>query len=293
MSSADDFQGRLRALQQDRVHGASELAREALRILADVALHAAAEDVIQMRVLLGDRAGALAGARPSMAPLHNLLGRWQRGLADLKHDDLDRFRSRAAEAAMALVSASERAVVEAAGHARDGLAESRTLITHSLSSTVSETLRRLKGRGLRVIATESRPLNEGYALAERLSAWGISTRLITDAQLGFFAKQADAALVGADSLLPDGAVLNKAGTYLLALAARDADVPFYVCCESFKLRTPEMGEPELEEMDPAELSGPDLARVEIRNLYFDITPSRLISAWITERGVTRQWTGRL
>ncbi len=293
MQKAQDFQQHLQALKRDRVHGASELARLGLQLLADSALHGAADGVDQMRELLSRRSGALVAARPSMAPMRNLLKRWDFVLAELETDELGCFRRRAAEAAAALVQASERAVKEAAGHACDQLGQGRTIITHSLSSTVLEILRQLRGGGLRVIISESRPLNEGYKLATELSGWGVATRLITEAQVGLFAKQADVAIVGADSLLPDGSLLNKAGTYLLALAARDQGVPVYACCESFKLRTPEMGEPELEEMDPAELNAPDLPHVEIRNVYFDITPPRLISAWITERGLIREWTGQL
>jgi translation initiation factor 2B subunit (eIF-2B alpha/beta/delta family) len=158
-------------------------------------------------------------------------------------------------------------------------------MTHSLSSTVVEVCRLLKDVGLRMIVTESRPLEEGRQLAGRLSAWGVPTTYITDAQMGLFVARADAVLVGADSVLADGAVVNKAGTYPLALAARDQGVPFHVCCESFKWRAADQPPPELEEMAPAELGLPDWPAVTVRNVYFDITPARLVSGWIDETGV--------
>ena len=290
---SEEFRGQLQALKQDRIHGAGQLARLALRVLADSALYGPAGGVDQLCDLLRLRAGALTATRPSMAPLTNLLQRWQRELAEPGREDLQGFRRRAADAAEALIEASERAAAEAASHTLAQVEGSRTIMTHSLSSTVLEVFRRLKGRDPRIVITESRPLNEGHKLAARLSEWGFATQLITDAQMGLFVKGADAAIVGADSLLADGTVLNKAGTYLLALAARDQGVPFYVCCESFKLRTPEMGEPELEEMEAEELEAPDLPLVDVRNIYFDITPAHLISGWITELGLVRDWTGRL
>lgn len=293
MQEPEDFAKRLRLLEQDRAHGASELARQALKILADNALQGAAGSVDELRALLSRRAGLLAGARPSMAPLHNLLERWQCSLGELASDDMGRFRRAAAEEALALIESSRRAVQEVASHACNQLAQGSILITHSLSSTMMEVFRQHGGKGLKAIVSESRPLNEGYNLAAEISRWGIATRLITDAQIGLFAKEADVAMVGADSLLPDGGVLNKAGTYLLALASRDLGVPFYVACESFKLRTPEMGKAELEEMDPAELKAPELPNVEVRNVYFDITPPSLITGWISERGLIREWDGRL
>ena len=157
-------------------------------------------------------------------------------------------------------------------------------MTHSLSSTVVELFRLLaaSGGGVCAIVTESRPLCEGHRLAERLSAWAVSTTLITDAQAGLFVGRADAVVVGADAVLADGGVVNKAGTYPLALLARDAGVPFYVCCESFKRRRPGLPAPEPEEMDAAELGAPELPHVTARNVYFDVTPARLLTALITE-----------
>ncbi len=164
-------------------------------------------------------------------------------------------------------------------------------MTHSVSSTVLETCRLLKDRGLRMIVTESRPLEEGRRLVERLSAWNVPTTYITDAQMGLFVARADGVLVGADSLLADGSAINKVGTALLALAARECGVPFYVCCESFKRRDADDPPPELEEMSPAELNAPNWPGVTVRNVYFDITPARLMTAWISEDGRERTVRG--
>ena len=201
MQETEDFQRQLQALKEDRQQGASELARRALRILADSALRGAARDVQQIRDLLRRRAQVLMGARPSMAPLYNLLQRWLSKLAELDAPELKGVRRGAAEAAEALIDASARAVKEAARHARVQLAGNTTIMTHSLSSTVLEVFRQLRGTDVRVIVTESRPLNEGCSLAAQLSKWGIATELITEAQMGLFVKAADAAIVGADSLL--------------------------------------------------------------------------------------------
>ena len=76
--------------------------------------------------------------------------------------------------------------------------------------------------------SEARPLNEGVRTARRLAEKGVSVTLITDAQMGLFVREAEAVVVGADSVLPDGSLVNKIGTHLLALAAREAKVPFYV-----------------------------------------------------------------
>jgi translation initiation factor eIF-2B subunit delta len=60
-------------------------------------------------------------------------------------------------------------------------------------------------------------------------------------------------------------------------------VTFYICCESFKLCLQEEL-PELEEMSPAELGMLQWPDVKVSNIYFDVTPTRLITGWCTERG---------
>ena len=272
-------------IRNDRTHGASELARRSLELLAEAARTLPAMDATELRERLLALATELARTRPSMTPIQNLLRRWREGLPIPADPNLSIARRLAAEQAEALIAASRRAVTDCAAHAARLLGPGRTMMTHSLSSTVMAVCRQLKDAGLRMIVTESRPLGEGRQLAERLSAWSVPTLYITDAQMGLFVAQADAVLVGADSVLADGAVVNKAGTYPLALVARDQGIPFYACCESFKWRAADQPAPELEEMAPAELGLPDWPGVTVRNVYFDITPARLVSAWIDETGV--------
>lgn len=279
----DEFARCLHELVEDRRHGASELARRCLEIGAGSALAAPAANGAALRRLLAERSAALVQARPTMAPIDNLLARWQTALAGAPDADLARLRETAAAAARALIEESHAAVHRAAAHAARRIGRGRTVMTHSLSSTVVELFAQLRHEGVRAIVTESRPLCEGYRLAERLSAWAVPTTLITDAQAGLFVAKADAVVVGADTLLPDGSVVNKAGTYALAAVARDQVVPFYVCCESFKRRPAGAAAPELEEMDASELGAPALPHVTGRNVYFDITPARLVSGWFTER----------
>ena len=272
-------------IRSDRTRGASELARRALELLAEAARTLPAVDGVELRERLLALASQLEAARPSMAPIQNLLRRWRAGLTPPADPNLASARRLAAERAETLIAGSRRAVADCAAHAAELLGPGPTVLTHSLSSTVVEACRLLKDAGLQMIVTESRPLGEGRQLAERLSAWKVPTIYITDAQMGLFVARADAVLVGADSVLADGAVVNKAGTYPLALAARDQGVPFYVCCESFKRRALDDPPPALEEMAPAELGLPDWPGVTVRNVYFDLTPARLVSAWISEAGV--------
>ncbi len=280
------IEARIRSVADDRDHGASELARLCLQIGAESALHCPASDTPSLIAVLMAQAAEMSAARPSMAPIHNLLVRWRHELEGLHGLDLATARRRAANAAAAVATASQDAVRLVGLRARALIEDGQCIITHSLSSTLLEVFSGLRDSGTRLIVSESRPLFEGRQLARQLSDWGLNTTLITDAQIGVFISESDMAMVGADSLLEDGSAVNKVGTYLLALAAHDRSVPFYVCCESFKQRQPDMPLFELEEMHSSELGVRGLPDVKVRNVYFDVTPPGLITGWVNETGVT-------
>jgi methylthioribose-1-phosphate isomerase len=156
-----------------------------------------------------------------------------------------------------------------------------------------------QGKRIHVLVDETRPRLQGT----RLTAWelqrlGIPFEIITDGAAGFYLHRGDVAavLVGADRVAANGDVANKIGTYMLALAAQDCLVPFYcaVPLSTIDMRLDSGSDIPIEERDPAEVL--DLERdgrpiappgVRARNPAFDVTPARLVSAWITERGVLR------
>jgi methylthioribose-1-phosphate isomerase len=164
-----------------------------------------------------------------------------------------------------------------------------------------------KGIDIHVWVDETRPLNQGA----RLTAWelgrhGIKHTLITDNAGGYLMQKGlvDLCLVGTDRTTATGDVANKIGTYLKALAARDNQVPFYVALpsSSFDWHLQDgVAEIPIEERHPDEIRyvyGLDPSRQATRvlicpehtpaaNLAFDVTPSRLVTAFITERGVCR------
>lgn len=287
MDDAEFRRLRRRELVEDRVSGASQLARKALDGLAELAGSCAAERPRELRRTLLECAEELQYARPNMAPIFNLVQRWIDRVEQLDPGDTSAFRRDAAGIAQELSDASIRAVDDVAERAGRLIGDDAVVVTHSMSSTVQAALRVLAPRGVRAIVTESRPGLEGRDQARQLDHLGVPVTFITDAQLGHFAQRATVALVGADMLLADGAVVNKAGTYLLALAARDIGIPFHVCCESFKQVPYGSAGFVLEELDPAELDAPRGRHITPHNVYFDITPARLIDAWITEDEVRR------
>ena len=188
----------------------------------------------------------------------------------------------AAEAALASWATSSEQIASYARPYPQG-----TLLTHSLSGTVQAALLACKDQIEHVYVTESRPAFEGRVTAQTLAAAGMTVTLLTDAEAGLFIPECAAVVVGADSILADGAVVNKAGTFLLALAARanrPQRVPFVALAETLKIAP--FKQPHLEEMDPAEVISPsELPGMSARNIYFDRTPAALVSAIITECGL--------
>jgi translation initiation factor 2B subunit (eIF-2B alpha/beta/delta family) len=111
--------------------------------------------------------------------------------------------------------------------------------------------------------------------------------LITDAQADIFLPQCHAVVVGADTVLANGDIFNKAGTALLAWAARGHRIPFHVLCETLKISphnwTGDLAQ--LEEKEPVEVLEQPIPGVTVRNFYFDRTPAKLVTNLITEQGI--------
>ncbi len=150
------------------------------------------------------------------------------------------------------------------------------------------------GVRFRVLATETRPLLQGARLtALELHAAGIPVELVVDgAVAGLVARGVvDVALVGADRIASNGDFANKVGTYGIALACAAHRVPFHVVAptSTFDPRIPDGARIPIEERDANEVlavmgNRVAAAGVGARNPAFDVTPSRLVSSFVTERG---------
>jgi methylthioribose-1-phosphate isomerase len=162
-----------------------------------------------------------------------------------------------------------------------------------------------KGVAIHVFADETRPRNQGASLtAWELGQHGVPHTLIADNTGGHLMQHGlvDLVIVGTDRVTANGDVCNKIGTYLKALAARDNDVPFYVALPSptidFAIADG------VAEIPIEERAGDEVAtvtgrtadgRIEtvriapdgspVANYGFDVTPARLVTGLITERGV--------
>lgn len=154
-----------------------------------------------------------------------------------------------------------------------------------------------QGKKIHVLVDETRPRLQGARLtAWELSQYGIPYDIISDNMAGHFLKSGlvKKCFVGSDRTAANGDVANKIGTYMLALAAKDNDVPFYpvVPTSTIDMSLAHGGLIPIEERDPKEVLGltflgqqtsPDGATA--RNIAFDVTPARLVTGIVTENGV--------
>ena len=167
-----------------------------------------------------------------------------------------------------------------------------------------------QGKRIEVFADETRPLLQG----SRLTAWelqqqGVEVTVICDNMAAVVMRQApiDCVIVGADRIAANGDVANKIGTYGVAVLARAHQIPFYVAApvSTLDLSLAQGAQIPIEERRPEEVSqgfgrttAP--AGVGIYNPAFDVTPSELVTAIISEQGIARppfaaalsQWGGR-
>jgi len=273
---------RIEEIKNNKTDGASKLSLNALSILklvAEKSRLSTPEDFLHELVSVGKQ---LAEVRPSMAPIRNRVALVIYELLQESRRDLDSLKSFTIHKVDEIVERSKEASSKISENATK-LVENRRVITHSYSSTVIEILR--KAKGVNVIVSESRPLYEGRRVARELSEFGIPVTLITDASVGYFVSKADIALVGADTILADGSLVNKMGTYLLALSSRKSNIPFYAACELDKFSSYSPREIELEEKEASEVLSEKLPNVTIRNIYFDTTPAELVTKIITEKGI--------
>ena len=303
-------------IRDDRAHGSAELAAwalDALYVWAGAPWGGAADGPRSPRAAatdsgprwarertadarLRDFAYALAASRPAMATLRSAAARV---VADATR------ASRAAgvalgEALQAAIRAERERRAVAAAHAdcaaRSLLRDGGCVMTTSLSSSVLRALcvpdaPDARAPRLRVVACESRPLREGVATAARCAEAGHDVELVTDAAAGVHLAamrgRTDAmVLVGADAVSPSGAVVNKVGTRMLALAAAEAGVRVFAIATSDKLAAAD-APLESEEMEAAEVDSAPPPRVTVRNVYFEETPAALITGGIINENGAR------
>ncbi len=171
---------------------------------------------------------------------------------------------------------------------------------------------REKGIDLHVWVSETRPRNQGALTAWELQCCGVPCTVVADNACGHLlaSGEVDLCLVGADRVTAGGDVCNKIGTRLKALAATDSGVPFYAALpvSTIDFDCNDGGGIPIEERSPGEVNtvygryseAGSMVGVRVlpdgtacRNPAFDVTPARLVSGLITERGIVEATPGAI
>jgi len=266
---------------------------------------------------LAEAAAALVASRPTAVNLRWAVEAMQRTLQPLSPAD----RADTAYAEAARICDAEVAACEAIGEYGEALVRERydgrepvQVLTHCNAGWLAAVDWGMSlapvykahdaGVPVHVWVDETRPRNQGAALtAWELKAHGVPHTVVVDNAGGHLMQhgRVDLCIVGSDRVAANGDVCNKIGTYLKALAAHDNGVPFFAALPSSTIdwRLAHGRDIPIEERDEAEVThisglGPDGQMTSVRvtpegaraaNFGFDVTPARLVTAIITERGV--------
>ncbi|AKH96920.1 NUDIX domain-containing protein [Halanaeroarchaeum sulfurireducens] len=259
-------------VRADEDHGSAYVSLRALEVLRDAAALAVERGKGNWDHLAKTAQGLL-DARPSMAAVRN---RVNRVLSVASSDRTSAAVERAATDAIGAALAADWSAAETARKHVDG----ERVVTLSRSGTVFAALS--SGAPASVVVAESRPGGEGVGVAEDLADEGLDVTLTTDANVPAAVADATVCLFGADTVLPDGSVVNKVGSRAMALASRDTGIPCYAVCASDKIAPDSTIH--VDDGDPETLYRGD-ADLTVDNPTFERVPASLLNGVITEADV--------
>jgi len=304
--SYETYQQVAQAITDMVVRGAPAIGASAAFGLALAAHRSKAGNAKTLRQELERAADLLRQARPTAVNLAWALDRVLKATAGVEGSAEDLRQAVLAEAKR-IADEDVEINKRMAAHGAELIAPGETIIHHCNTGALATVdwgtalgvirMAHEQGKAIHVLVDETRPRLQGARLtAWELEQYGVPYDIISDNSAGYFLSSGQVArvFVGADRVAANGDVVNKIGTYMLALAAKDNNVPFYsvVPTSTIDLSTPTGRDIPIEERDGEEVlniqrEGQPLSPpgAHARNPAFDITPHRLITAIITENGI--------
>ena len=270
-------------LKTDKTSGASELIEIALEIL-EAYLHTIKDPNMDIKEDLFELSKELFNVRPSMAPIINTLGYFIHDLEFFsKQTLLEKLKTFPAERLRI-----DKALTSSFHSFLDRFEGKLNVMLISYSTTIIKHLKENIKNDFTFYILESRPLLEGRRTAEILSS-NFETHLITDSAMGKFIKKVDIVLLGIDSVLRDGSIVNKIGSYPLACIAAANNKDVYAVGDSFKYNLQSHYNQKIivEQKPIYEVYSKKIKKelFKVHNLYFDITPSNYFKEIISDLGI--------
>lgn len=281
-----------------KIQGARRIAKAAVEALSLAAQKSKAKDWNSFYSDLLVTADNLAGARETEPMLRNFLDDLLALVRSMRGRKISEIKSSLASKQKEILDSMEASVARICYHGAEALPEKGGVLVHCHSTTLMSILKlaHKQGKKLKVYCTETRPRYQGRMSAVELANFGLDVTLIVDsAAAGVLASgKINAVLLGADALTSRGELLNKIGSYHIALAAKQHGVKVYSAAELHKYDTATEGgrEEPIEMRDALELADGEKmlkewkgAGLKVENPAFDKVPPNLISAFITEEGL--------
>ncbi|MEM2004845.1 MAG: ribose 1,5-bisphosphate isomerase [Zestosphaera sp.] len=275
------------------VRGAGRIAKYAASALKDAAECFKGSDVNEFLRYMEYVGSYLRSARPTAVSLPNAVSYVMSRLRRGRPTSIEEGKEIVISAAEEFIRYANEAVKIISDLGAKRIENGDTIMTHCHSTVATSLIATAHkmGRVSRVYVKETRPALQGLITAKILADEGLDVILIPDSGVRYYMKRVDKVVVGADTVVANGAVVNKIGTSLVALAAKEARVRFYVATETFKFSPYTL----LGELVPIEVRDPreivdeawlnDNKNVRVLNPVFDVTPPEYIDAIITEKGV--------
>lgn len=288
MKTREEFEAMVAPIRDDLMSGAAEIALQAITIFRTVIAESETQDVNKLKETLVETAKAVIKAQPAMAPLFHLgntvLIAVQNAttVSELKEscdDALEKFEKKLCESASII-----------ADHVYELIPPGELVFAYSFSSTVVTSLMNARSRRkfFRVVCSESRPSLEGRKLAGVLAQAGVEVIHTFDSAMGLILPQCRAAFMGCDAVANPG-IVNKVGSWLLALACRELGIPLYALAGTEKFVTDER----LFEFEDFSRPGDEVWSdapngVRVLNNQFELIPFSWIKGLVTEHGILQE-----
>lgn len=268
----------------DNTSSSIELTRKAIDVFKFLLKNHEINENLSLKYLVQRTAMNLVRAQYAMAAIFNLSNKILLNIENINNEIyIKKVISLTCKRYINRINESNKIISELVFNLID---DNSLILVHSFSETVFKTLiyANKKGKNFNVICTESRPLNEGVILANKLGKEGIKVKLIIDFAVFSFLPKIDLTLVGADALSSRG-LINKIGTLGIATASNSYKTALYSLCGSEKVLPLNYKFDVISKKNPKEVQTEKIKNVTPINYYFDVTPYSYFTGFVTEKGI--------
>jgi methylthioribose-1-phosphate isomerase len=301
---SDDYERIAKAIENMEIRGAPAIGVAAALAVATTVYNSSLDSIECVKALARKAIERLRRTRPTAYNLFWALNQMEE-VIDKHYSTVDELRKAVVDKALEIYRLDIEINTRIGEYGEKLIDDGDVILTHCNAGALATValgtalavirIAWYKGKKIKVIATETRPVLQGA----RLTVWelkkeGIPVALITDNMVGYvmYKGLVNKVIVGADRILIDGHVINKIGTYTVAIVAKKHGVPFYVAAPISTIDPyTSVDRVVIEERDPNEVRKVlnkvtiTVEDVDVYNPSFDITPPDLVNAIITEKGV--------